>query len=219
MMVPFPGPSGAFISIPPVNILMVLMDANQVLEEYRKGRRDFSSIRLANANLSGVSLAGIIFNNSNLTATSFMHSDMSNADFSNCHLSRCTFSGAILKGTNFQNADLSYANFKGAYFEATTFNSANLMWAHLCESDLARSIIDNANLTWSCLIGSTLSEEQLKTIPQTTLTTIAFAKPAQAAGAYKQEGVAGISGYGHENREQGLYVNPQPKEKKKQEWC
>lgn len=200
------------------------MDANRLLEDYRKGRRDFSNIRLENANLSGVNLGRIVLRNSNLSGTDFSHSDLSGADLGCCHLSRCLFLGAVLKNADFHNSDLSYASMKNAYFENTRLDSANLMWAHLCESDVAKCSIENADLTWSCLIGSSLGEEQLKKIPQGTLTTIAFERK-EAAGmrtataAYKQqEGVSGISGYGGE-AEKGLYTNPQPKEKKKQEWC
>lgn len=196
------------------------MDAQQLLEEYRQGKRDFSGIKLANANLSGVALKDAVFRNSNLSGTHFDHSDLSNADFSSCHMVRCSFLGAVLKNAAFRQADLSYSILKNAYFEGTDFSGANLMWAHLCESDLARTSIDNANLTWSCLIGSVLSEEQVKTIPQSTLTTIAMSKAAGRAAYAKDQGItAGVSGYGAGRDETALYSNPQPKEKKKQEWC
>ncbi len=198
------------------------MDANQLLEEYRKGRRDFSGIKLTNANLSGILLEGAVFKNCNLSDTHFDHSDLSGADFSNCHMTRCSFFGAILKKTNFEDADLSYSTLKNAYFENTRLGRANLMWAHLCESDLARSSIENANLTWSCLIGSNLSEDQIKSIPEATLTTISMTKqPSGQKTAYasQQSMTAGISGYGGGKDETALYTNPQPKEKKKQDWC
>lgn len=184
-------------SFNPTVILTIMQRVNftEVIARYRNGERDFSHVILQNADMSNVSLQGIIFIGSDLTGTNFSNSDLADADFTDCNLSKCLFDNAVLKNTKFEGANLTRASIRNVAIERTSFRKANFMWAHLCGNDLVRADLTDAVLDWSCLIGSNVTDEQAAAIPQQALLTRTAQHQTQTAGNYGYP-VQGKSGYG-----------------------
>ena len=142
------------------------MNVNELVEKYRKGERDFSNIKLPNADLSGLDLRRMIFISADLSNCNFSNSDLTNSDFSGAILDRVNFAGAILRNTNFSGAHMTNADIRNVQIDNTNFARANLMFAHLCGNDLVKADLNNAELDWSCLVGSAMTQEQIATVPK-----------------------------------------------------
>jgi uncharacterized protein YjbI with pentapeptide repeats len=183
---------------------MEKMSFTQVLSDYRNGRINFSNISMQNADMSNVSLPGIIFTGSDLSATNFSNSDLTGAIFADCNLSRCLFDKAVLKNSNFECANLTRASIRGVVIDKTIFRKANFMWAHLCGNDLVRADLTDAVLDWSCLIGTNISDEQAAAIPEQALLT--------RSSQHSEKDYASLqakTGYGEINQGSQNYSSPQ----------
>lgn len=123
------------------------LEAKTILDDYRRGRRDFAQQDLSQSNLIGVHLRGINFYQSNLTRAKCQRADLSeanlgrailrqatlkNANLSNAYLCYADLEGADLRGANLSGADLKYASLKG-----TNLCGANLAQAQISETQLA----------------------------------------------------------------------------------
>ena len=166
------------------------MNASEVIERYGNGERDFSTIRLISANLSGLNLQGIVFNNADVSNCNFSNSDLSKSDFSGAILDRANFSGAILRDANFSGAHMNNADIRNVQIDNTSFRGTNLMFAHLCGNDLVRANLQDAKLDWSCLVGSQMTQQQIAAVPQQAMTAIVTMQQQQAPSGYK----SGLSG-------------------------
>lgn len=115
---------------------MRLMNAQELIQRYAAGKRDFSGADLRFADLSQLDLTGV-------------------------DLSR-----AVLEGANLQRANLSFANLCGAHLERAnltdaSFFYANLRRANLSEAKLAGADLRSANLTDAKLHGADLTDVDL----------------------------------------------------------
>ena len=75
------------------------MTAEQLLEAYGAGKRDFRNVYLDGENLSYENLSGV---------------DLTGAKLKNCNLTGTDLNSAILRGTYLEGTDLSDANLSGA---------------------------------------------------------------------------------------------------------
>jgi uncharacterized protein YjbI with pentapeptide repeats len=107
------------------------MTAEELLERYAAGERDFSGVDLSDEDLSLAQLPEIILRD------------------------------CILDQTVFDSCDLSYGNLSGSYlfqssFDGTKLRKANLIGANLAESSFRNAILDDANLSCTNLSGTIL---------------------------------------------------------------
>jgi serine/threonine protein kinase, bacterial len=119
---------------PPREILK--LDAQGVLDAFRRGQRTFNEIDLNGLDLSKAHLPSITLNNANCAHINFQGANLSAGKFEKADLSGAIFKDAILtKGSfsyaNLQNADLRGADLNGAYLNFANLNGANLCGANL----------------------------------------------------------------------------------------
>jgi uncharacterized protein YjbI with pentapeptide repeats len=106
------------------------MTAEELLERYAAGERDFSGVDLSGVNLMEVDLTGINLEGATLRRTKFSWSclnraifrnaDLENADFMLASLKECDFRGANLRSCNIIDTQLIRANFEGAIIDDAT---------------------------------------------------------------------------------------------------
>ena len=100
------------------------MTAEELLERYAAGERDFSRVDLSGVNLEEVCLDGINLEGANLSRTLFFHS---------------TLRKAILRNANLEGADLSIT-----VLDEADFGGANLKNCRTLECSMIRSNFRNA---------------------------------------------------------------------------
>ncbi len=113
---------------------------------YSQGQRDFANCNLSGANLHGLDLSSVNFNESKLIRTNLNGTNLHKADLSQAGLAQ-----ASLRDANLMAAFLSYANLAGA-----DLRGANLTEAHLSYANLS-----GANLCGANLSGARVTPEQL----------------------------------------------------------
>ena len=132
------------------------LDANRVLTDYRKGRKDFACQDLSELELPKVDLSGVIFREAKLSKTNLQGANLFQANFSL----------ANLQWANLRDANLGRAFFNCANLEAADLRGADLRFAHISNTNLRAANLSGANLT-----GASITEEQLKQA-KTNWTTI-----------------------------------------------
>lgn len=125
----------------------VKISAEEVLQAYETGRKDFgfkdlSMQDLQKANLSeskfqGAKLVRTNFQGADLTYTNFTDSDVRQALLRNADLSKSFFKSSNLEGVDLRGANLSYANFKDTKLKGANFCGANLSNSNLTSEQLA----------------------------------------------------------------------------------
>jgi uncharacterized protein YjbI with pentapeptide repeats len=144
------------------------MEADELLERYARGERDFRGVELigdkylegadlSNANLSGANLRGAFLDSadlrcSNLSGANLSHANLCNADLSRIsHLYNLTQNN--LEYTNMDGADLNEAYLRGANLRGASLRDVNMSNAYLSPSegqkaaDLSETKLNNANLS------------------------------------------------------------------------
>ncbi len=163
-------------------------DVKTVLDEYSKGKRDFSSIIIANADFGGKKLNGIILKNSVLQNSNFSWCDLTNADISNADLMNGFFIGATLRNTNFSKAYMYFTTIRDSHLEDTNFEEADLSWCDISGANLACAKIAGTKLAWSIIDGSKMSEDQFFLMPPDVLRTIKFVSAEGESNPTKVQG-------------------------------
>ncbi|MBW4550726.1 MAG: pentapeptide repeat-containing protein [Aphanocapsa sp. GSE-SYN-MK-11-07L] len=134
-----------------------LLSAEELLERYAAGERDFSGIYLIHLEFGkkypmGADLSGINFRGSNLSESDFRkvnlsEANLSGADLSNCLIENANLSGANLSGANLKNTQMTKSNLSGA-----DLTSADFVHTNLTGSDLTDANLTDAHFTYA--IGS-----------------------------------------------------------------
>jgi serine/threonine-protein kinase len=129
----------------------------QVADQYKRGRRDFSQVDLYRLELEEANLKECIFREANLMQTNLRKGDLRGADFANGNLRRVTlreaklcnafFSNANLQKADLRRADLTLANFQGATLTEADLSGANLTNARISEQQLAQ-----AKTNWATIL-------------------------------------------------------------------
>ena len=125
------------------------ISAEEFLQRYQEGERDFTGINLAGVNLTGKSLSQV-------------------------NLSSANLSGAELSGTNLHGANLSEANLCHANLHKANLNSANLRKTKFIKANLNEVRLYYANLSEANLSGLNLSGVNL--YQETNLTMVNLSK-------------------------------------------
>ncbi|HBE17427.1 MAG TPA: serine/threonine protein kinase [Cyanobacteria bacterium UBA11149] len=131
-------------------------DANKVITEYRKGRRDFACQDLSGLELPKLDLSGGNFREAQLTGANLQGSNLSGGTFSQANL---------------QSANLKDANLVGAFFNFANLGAADLRGADLRSAHISNTNLKSADLSGANLTGAKITEEQLKQA-KTNWTTI-----------------------------------------------
>lgn len=113
-----------------------LMNRQTLLEEYARGRRDFSGENLAQIDLSGCNLTSI--------------------DLREANLHQANLAGAILSPANLQHANLQETCLRHANLNQADLERANLTDAVLSAADLREGKLRGASLVRARFIGADL---------------------------------------------------------------
>ncbi|NDJ18653.1 pentapeptide repeat-containing protein [Myxacorys almedinensis] len=152
------------------------MKAEDILEKYAAGEREFSGSTLSDTKLTGAVLTGVNFSQAKFTRVNFSLAKLTNANLSRAVCDRVNFSGAdltladlsgvILSDANLSSADLTRAELNGAQLRSANLGSADLKdatlrHAVLSQANLSRSVLRHAKLTCADLTGANLSSSDL----------------------------------------------------------
>jgi serine/threonine protein kinase, bacterial len=129
------------------------MNADELLDHYEQGKRDFALVDVENIRLVRVYLAGATFHNSNLRKVNFQGTDLAGADFGRANLGRANLrdsnlSKAYLSNADLQEADLRGADLRGAYLLNANLRGTNLCGANLTGAKLAPEQLAMAKTNW-----------------------------------------------------------------------
>lgn len=150
---------------------------NQGVEVWNKWRREHPEIipDLTDANLSGMILSEIDFNNASLMGArlnganlknsylrkaNFMEAELKDADLSGANLSRAVLTEADLTGSNLNGASIGKALLIEADLTETQIRGSDLARANLINAMLVKADLSESNLTGADLRGSTLSDSE-----------------------------------------------------------
>ncbi|KAM3090154.1 pentapeptide repeat-containing protein [Phormidesmis sp. 146-35] len=129
-----------------------VLSAEDLLERYAAGERDFSGIYLIRLKFGkkfpmGVDLSGINLSGANLSESDLRKVNLSGANLSGADLSNCLIENANLSGANLKNTQMTESNLSGA-----DLTSANLVYTILTGSNLTNANLTDAHFTY--VIGS-----------------------------------------------------------------
>lgn len=154
------------------------MTAEELLEKYAKGERDFkeknikghdlSNAQLRDVNLSGASWYYLTqkhewknhppnFSGANLENAKFVQTDLAGSNLTEANLTK-----ADLTEASIDSADLQNANLQGADLTEADLDSADLQNASLQEANLTKIGLENANLENANLQRANLTKASLK---------------------------------------------------------
>ncbi|MBF2087609.1 MAG: pentapeptide repeat-containing protein [Synechococcales cyanobacterium K44_A2020_017] len=126
--------------------VMPRLTAEELLEAYSKGRRDFTSHNLGGLSLQKADLSGASFHQSKLQKTNCQNANLFNADFGRANLNQAVLKNANLARAYLSHADLGGANLRGADLSYAYLSNANLRGANLCGADLTGAKVSDDQL-------------------------------------------------------------------------
>jgi uncharacterized protein YjbI with pentapeptide repeats len=140
-----------------------VMTAEELLERYAAGERDFSGVDLGGSrenrkfqpNLSNADLRGI-----NLCGANLEMVNMSFSNLSGARLFGACFFYSILYGTNFTDADLRYATINRSRCKCANFTGADMQGIDLTASTFFQTIWSVNNLKDAIMIDSNFADAQ-----------------------------------------------------------
>ncbi|MBE9165344.1 pentapeptide repeat-containing protein [Tychonema sp. LEGE 06208] len=136
------------------------ISAEEFLQRYEEGERDFTGINLAGVDLSGKTLDS----NVSLSQANLSHANLANAKLTGVNLIGANLQGANLNSTNLLNADLIEVNLSGANLTKVILYSARLIQANLSLANLSQAKLDSANLTTANLSRANLTQANLPNV-------------------------------------------------------
>lgn len=146
--------------------LLMRLTANELLQRYRAGERNFVNANLRCAllnsrNLSAANLSWAKLNGANLSGANLSGADLTVADLSEANLSGADLSQTSLARTNLIRANLNLANLRGANLNRACLKEANLAQADLRGADLSLADLRGANLDQVSLRGACMTGAKL----------------------------------------------------------
>jgi hypothetical protein len=106
-------------------------NAEEVLQRYAAGVRDFHD-----ADLRGIDLRG-----ANLSSADLSEAELSEADLTDANLTECNLSGAELRRATLRGAVLKKSNLRGADFSLADLTNAKFDCADLCGNNLSGAVL------------------------------------------------------------------------------
>ena len=137
------------------------MSGEELIEEYAKGRRDFSNVTFeAGTSLSFEDLRGANFSHANFSGMNLNVVDISGAklDYARFYKTRLicvNFSGSDLEGANFSDARLPFSDLSFTNLAHANFSHADLRYADLSNViSLKRAAFGGADLSSANLVNA-----------------------------------------------------------------
>ncbi len=133
------------------------LTAEQVANQYKQGRRDFSQADLYRLELEEANLKECIFRDANLMQTNLRKGDLRGADFANGNLKRVVLreaklSNAFFSNANLQKADLRRADLSLANFQGATLTETDLSGANLTNAKITKKQLEQAKINWATIL-------------------------------------------------------------------
>ena len=122
------------------------MDADELLNRYATGERNFREVDLGSADLSWDDLSGADLRDAYLSDADLSYAKLSGADLRDAYLSYANLIGANLRYSNLRGAKLSGTDLRGADLRDADLRDANLSRAKLSRADLSVTNLRGANL-------------------------------------------------------------------------
>ena len=104
------------------------MYSQQLMEQFRAGRKEFSNIFLQFCEINSTDLSGIVFNNSKIEYARFWFSNMKGVKFVNCDIYFSGFYCANLENAVFENCTIDMTRFDGAEVKNTKMTNSKLSY-------------------------------------------------------------------------------------------
>jgi hypothetical protein len=147
------------------------MIPEQLIDEYRRGERDFRGSYLIRADLRDADLRGADLEDAKLEWANLERANLERANLEDANLERANLEvanlvgaklrdanleGANLVGAKLERAKLRFANLRDAKLEGANLVGAKLEWANLENANLERAnleraYLERANLEWANL--------------------------------------------------------------------
>ncbi|MDQ2098085.1 MAG: pentapeptide repeat-containing protein [Tychonema bourrellyi B0820] len=138
------------------------ISAEEFLQRYNQGERDFMGVNLAGVNLSGKSLGGVNLSSANLCGAELSKAYLLGANLSEANLSHANLHKANLESSNLDKAQLLNANLSEVNLLYANLSEANLSGLNLSDVNLSQGMnLSRANLSNANLTGLNLRQSQL----------------------------------------------------------
>ncbi|MCL6435384.1 MAG: pentapeptide repeat-containing protein [Leptolyngbyaceae cyanobacterium HOT.MB2.61] len=128
------------------------MKADELLEYYRWGERDFRGVNLRGISLRDVRLRDVDLNCADLRGASLMIVDLSGAN-----LHQADLSGAFLIHSNLSFANLTQANLTKAFLILANLHHSCLTEANLSQANLTKANLSEVNGFAEAILNQTVS--------------------------------------------------------------
>ena len=137
------------------------MNADELIEKYKAGERNFAGVDLEGADLQEADLQRANLNNANLTDANLSNSyltgaNLVNANLRGAHLQYSYIDWAYLNNINLEGANLQYAQIHETRLAGANFQDADLSHTELSYNNFANANLDGANLSEAFLNGNDL---------------------------------------------------------------
>lgn len=133
------------------------LTAEEFLQAYARGRRDFIQQNFNSFNFKEANLAKINLHESRLVKANLEKANLANADLGSANLSQALMRDAILEraylgATNLQNADLRGADLSFAYLINANLKGANFCGANLNNAKVTEEQLAQAKVNWRTIM-------------------------------------------------------------------
>ena len=137
----------------------VKITAEEVLNAYESGRKDFGMKDMSMQDLQKANLSESKIHKSKLVRVNFQGADLNRSSFANCDLRQVMFRNADLQkclfnSSNLEGVDLRGANLSGAKFKNTKLKGANLCGTNLSGTNLTKELLEETKTNWMTIMPS-----------------------------------------------------------------
>ena len=137
----------------------VKITAEEVLNAYEMGRKDFGMKDMSMQDLQKADLSESKIHDSKLVRVNFQGADLNRSRFVKCDLRQAMFRNADLNkcmfnSSNLEGVDLRGANLKDANFKNTKLKGTNLCGANLSGTNLTKEQLEEAKTNWMTIMPS-----------------------------------------------------------------
>lgn len=139
----------------------VINYANELLERYAAGERDFRRAQLKNAELARANLEKADFAEADLSNSDLSEANLCSVSFFRANLSASNLTDAVLRDISLREARLTDAKLPGTYLSRANIAMADFTRADLRRANLAGEILHSTILAYANLEGAILVNAKL----------------------------------------------------------
>lgn len=172
----------------------VRMTSREVVDEYGRGRRDFTYVEVVNAVFSGMNLEGIRFYGARLPGADFAGTSLLYAQFKDADLTEADFTGSTLAVS-----DLIGARFRGTVFHRVDFTGAALDGADCTDADFRGAFLNSVKVEGAHFSGASFDGARLSraNLSNTDLGALCGARNLRHDNPCSIDAHAVMKSYGH----------------------